>query len=70
MARKKKDSAYFEQEFERMTKDGWKPHAIRLMFNNRIIDEVNQGQMTLVEGRMHYPAIDSHPCLVKQESGG
>ena len=60
---KKQDSAYFEEEKTRMLKDGWKPNAIRLLFNNRIVDEVNQGQMTLVEGRMHYPGIEKHPCL-------
>ena len=60
---KTKNSAYFEEEKSRMLKDGWKPHAIRLIFNNRIVDEVNQGKMTLAEGRVHYPAIDKHPCL-------
>jgi hypothetical protein len=60
---KKQDSAYFEQEKARMLNAGWGPHAIRLLFNNGIVDEVNQGKMTLVEGRMHYPAIDKHPCL-------
>lgn len=60
---KHKDSAYFEEEKTRMLGDGWKPHAIRLLFNNRIVDAVNQKQMTLAEGRMHYPAIDRHPCL-------
>lgn len=61
----KKDSAYFEEERARMLAAGWKPHAIRLLFNNGIVDQVNQGLMTLVEGRMHYPAIDRHPCLMK-----
>ena len=68
--RNKKDSAYFEEEFERMSKAGWKPHAIRLLFNNRIVDEVNEGQMTLIEGRIHYPAIDNHPCLIKRPTLG
>ena len=65
MVKPKKNSAYFDTEFERMSKDGWKPHAIRLMFNNRIVNEVNSGAMSIIEGRMHYPAIDKHPCLVK-----
>jgi hypothetical protein len=60
---KKQDSVYFVSEKERMLKDGWKPSAIRLMFNNRIVDDVNENKMTLDEGRSHYPAIDSHPCL-------
>lgn len=65
---KRQDSGYFQEEFARMSKAGWKPHAIRLLFNNRIVDEVNEGSMTLAEGRMHYPAIDKHPCLNKEPS--
>lgn len=64
---KRQDSAYFEEESKRMKAAGWKGHAIRLMFNNRIVDEVNEKKMTLVEGRMHFPAIDSHPCLNNAE---
>jgi hypothetical protein len=62
---KKNDSYYFQETFKRMSSSGWKAHAIRLLFNNGIVDEVNQGKMTLEEGRMHYPSVDSHPCLDK-----
>lgn len=61
---KKQDSAYFQEEYKRLKAAGWSGHGIRLLFNNRIVDEVNEGRMTLNEGRMHFPAIDKHPCLV------
>ena len=64
---KRQDSAYFEEESKRMKAAGWTGHAIRLMFNNGIVDEVNEKKMTLAEGRMHFPAIESHPCLNKAE---
>jgi hypothetical protein len=62
---KKTDSCYFQETYTRMVASGWKPHAIRLLFNNGIVDSVNKGDMTINEGRMHYPLIDSHPCLDK-----
>jgi hypothetical protein len=62
----KQESQYFEETKKRMQSAGWKPHAIRTLFNNGIVDDVNEGRMTLIEGRMHYPAIDSHPCLTKK----
>ena len=62
---KNKDTAYFQETKSRMTKAGWGPHAIRTMFNNSIVDDVNLGKMTLVEAKMHYPAILSHPLLNK-----
>lgn len=60
-----KNSAPFESEHKRMKEAGWGARAIRLLFNNGIVDDVNEGRMTITEGEMHYPAIKTHPCLNK-----
>lgn len=59
----KKDSAYFDETKARMKKGNWGPHAIRLMFNNGIVEEYNSGRMTLVEAKVHFPAIEQHPLF-------
>lgn len=60
---RKGDTEFFKQEKARMQKGGWGANAIRLVFNNTIVDKVSRGQMTLEEGKTHYAGIEGHPCF-------
>jgi hypothetical protein len=60
---RKSHAEFFKLEEARMQKEGLGANAIRLEFNNNIVNKVNTGQMTLKEGKKLYAGIEGHPCF-------
>lgn len=62
----RKDTPYFEERAAELRALGYGGHGIRLLFQNGIVQDYNEGRMDLETAKSNYPAVEKHPCFVRR----